>query len=188
MVIDAEVNGKLYRGIVASVLKSMVCPLILGKDFLRRHKQVTFQFDGTDDPVVFGAISQTDTKKPSTLMNVPPPPLFTNLSPDCKPIAEKSRRKNERDKQFIKEEIAKLLAEGKIEPSVSPWRSQVFVTSDENQIHRRRMVVDYSNTINRFTELDAYPMPNITEYVENISKYKVFSTYDLKSAFHQIPI
>ena len=39
------------------------------------------------------------------------------------------------------------------------------------------MVVDYSNTVNRFTELDAYPMPNVTEYVENISKYQVFSTY-----------
>jgi hypothetical protein len=186
----------------------MVSPLILGKDFLRRHSSVTFQFNGAEDPIVFGATSSSslsstentspvssDTNtsgsteiKPSNVMKVPPPPLFTNLSADCKPIADKSRRQTESNKKFIKEEVARLLAEGSIEPSVSPWRSQVLVTSDEDQNHRRRMVVDYSNTINRFTELDAYPMPNINEHIESISKYKVFSTYDLKSAFHQIPI
>ena len=51
-----------------------------------------------------------------------------------------------------------MLKEGIIEPSVSPWRAQVLVTSSEN--HKRRMVIDYSDAINKFTELDAYPMPN----------------------------
>ena len=46
------------------------------------------------------------------------------------------------------------------------------------------MVIDYSNTINRFIELDAYPMPNISKMVE----YNIFITLDLKSAYHQIPI
>ena len=191
VVIDIVVNGKLYKGIVASVMKSMVSPLILGKDFLRKHKQVTFQFDGDEDPIVFGAAACPDAtleNVSSHTMKVPCPPLFTNLSPDCKPIAEKSRRQTESNKKFIKEEVAKLVAEGSIEPSVSPWRSQVLVTSDEDDSHKRRMVVDYSNTINTYTELDAYPMPKINEYVESISQFKVYSTYDLKSAFHQIPI
>lgn len=38
------------------------------------------------------------------------------------------------------------------------------------------------------TNLDAYPLPKIDEMVNKLSKYKVFSTYDLKSAYHQIPI
>ncbi|XP_068240061.1 uncharacterized protein [Palaemon carinicauda] len=50
------------------------------------------------------------------------------------------------------------------------------------------MVIDYSQTINRFTELDAYPLPRIDETVNNVSRYKVFSTSDLKSAYHQVPI
>ena len=50
------------------------------------------------------------------------------------------------------------------------------------------MVIDYSDTINRFTELDAYPMPNISKMVEEITQYNIFTTLDLKSAYHQIPI
>ena len=50
------------------------------------------------------------------------------------------------------------------------------------------MVVDYSQTINRFTQLDAYPLPKIENLVNNIAKYKVFSTVDLHSAYHQIPL
>jgi hypothetical protein len=50
------------------------------------------------------------------------------------------------------------------------------------------MVIDYSDTINRFTELDAYPMPNVLEMVQKISQYRYFATFDLKSAYHQIPI
>ena len=50
------------------------------------------------------------------------------------------------------------------------------------------MVVDYSGTINRFTERDAYPMPNIAKMVEDIAKYNFFSTLNLQFAYHQIPI
>ena len=50
------------------------------------------------------------------------------------------------------------------------------------------MVVDYSQTINRFTELDAYPSKRIDELVERFSQYEYYSTFDLKSAYHQIPL
>ena len=50
------------------------------------------------------------------------------------------------------------------------------------------MVIDYSETINLYTEQDAYPMPNVLQMVQEISQYKYFATFDLKSAYHQIPI
>ena len=50
------------------------------------------------------------------------------------------------------------------------------------------MVIDYTETINRFTQLDAYPTPRIDDTVNQIAQYTVFSTIDLKSAYHQIPI
>ena len=90
------------------------------------------------------------------------------------------------DKGFIATEINELLEEGIIEPSDSPWRAQVVVTRSER--HRKRLVIDYSETINRFTQLDAYPMPRIDDTVNQIAQYTVFSTIDLKSAYHQIPI
>ena len=78
------------------------------------------------------------------------------------------------------------LKEGIIEPSLSPWRAQVLVTKGER--HKRRMVVDYSQTINRYTLLDAYPLPKIDEIIAQIAKGSVYSTLDLKSAYYQIPL
>ncbi|XP_059844624.1 uncharacterized protein LOC132404485 [Hypanus sabinus] len=71
------------------------------------------------------------------------------------------------------------------EPSTSPWRAQVVVVRTGQ---KNRMVVDYSQTINRFTQLDAYPLPRIADMVNQIAQYKVYSTIDLKSAYHQLPI
>ena len=57
-----------------------------------------------------------------------------------------------------------------------------------NKQHKKRMVIDYSRTINRFTELDAYPLPRIDVLVQTVSKYNFFSSLDLKNAYHQIRI
>ena len=50
------------------------------------------------------------------------------------------------------------------------------------------MCIDYSRTINLFTELDAYPLPSIESIVNEVAKWKRMSTLDLKSAYHQIKI
>ncbi|GFY72064.1 putative retrovirus-related pol polyprotein from transposon opus [Trichonephila inaurata madagascariensis] len=75
---------------------------------------------------------------------------------------------------------------GIIEPSNSPWRAQAFVIRGEN--HKPRMVVDYSQTINKYTLLDAYSLSKIEAVILKISKNKVFSKIDLQSTYHQIPI
>jgi hypothetical protein len=106
--------------------------------------------------------------------------------PNCKPICTPSRRYNSQDREFILQEINSLLSSGVIEGSTSPWRAQVVVV--KNSSHQKRMVIDYSQTINRFTQLDAYPLPLIDELIHNVSQYSVFSVIDLKSAYHQIPL
>ena len=58
----------------------------------------------------------------------------------------------------------------------------------KNARHKKRLVVDFSQTVNSYTNLDAYPLPKINELVNNIAQYRVFSTVDLKSAYHQIPL
>ena len=49
------------------------------------------------------------------------------------------------------------------------------------------MVIDYSQTINRCTYLDAYPLPRIDEQAYELAQSKIFSTLDFKSAYYQIP-
>ena len=90
-----------------------------------------------------------------------PPALFQNLNPECKPVAIKSRRYNKPNRDFIENEIQRLLKEDVIEPSSSPWHAQLVVTS--NARHKKRMVIGYSQTNNHFTNLDAYLLPRIDE-------------------------
>jgi hypothetical protein len=100
-------------------------------------------------------------------------------------VATKSRRHSAEDIQFIASEVERLLEDGIIEPSNSPWHAQAFVVKGDN--HKTRMVIDYSYTINRFAILDAYPLPRIEEVIARVTKYNIFSTVDLKTAY-QVPI
>lgn len=59
------------------------------------------------------------------------------------------------------------------------------MTKDEN--HKKRLAIDYSQTINRFTLVDAFPLPRISDMVK-IAQYRVLSTIDLRSAYHQVPL
>ena len=78
------------------------------------------------------------------------------------------------------------MANNIIEPSQSPWRAQVLVATSAQG--KQRLVIDYSQTINRYTLLDAYPLPNINCQIEQIAKYNVFTCLDLQSDYYQIPI
>ena len=142
---------------------------ILGLDFHAKHESVTFHYGGEEPSLPVCGLS---------LLNVDPPEPFANLTDDCHPIATKSRRYSHEDLVFIENEADRLLEEGIIEPSNSPWRAQVVITKDENQ--KKRLAIDYSQTINRFTLLDAFPLPRVDETVNKIAQYRIFSTIDLR--------
>ena len=171
------VNKQTYPRIKMHIFPNLCADVILGQNWQALPKSVTFKYGGSKPEV-----------KVCNLMalNVSPPPLFSYLSPNVKPIASKSRKYSEEDKAFIKEETDRLLREGIIEHNNSPWRAQVVVTKNYRQ--KKRLVIDYSLTINKFTNLDAYPLPKIDEMTNQIAQYRVFSTIDLKSAYHQVPL
>ena len=107
--------------------------------------------------------------------------LFLNLISDFKSIAKD-------DQDYIHQEVTKLFSQDIIEISSSPWRAQVVVAKDPLNRHKKRLCIDYSQTINQYTDLDVYPLPRIDDMVNNLAVYKVYSTFDLKSAYHQVPI
>ena len=144
---------------------------------MRLHNSISFKMNGPLETLnICGFVPMT----------VEPHSLFRCLHPKCQPIAIPSRRYSDYDKQFIRSEISSLLSSGVIEPSVSPWRAQVIVTQISS--HRKRLVVDYSQTINRYTLLHAYPLPLIVTLLHDVFQCNMFSILDLKSAYHQIPI
>ena len=79
-----------------------------------------------------------------TVKTSTPVRLFEHLKADCRPIATKCRSFSRPDSDFISTETKRLLQQGLIKPSNSPWRAQPLVVTQEN--HVRRMVIDYSQT------------------------------------------
>ena len=177
--INVNIQGRIYKNLELTVMDDLCVKLLLGLDFQGKHESVVFKYGGPLPPLVI--CNATGTIKTE------PPQLFAYLSNDCKPIAAKSRKYSQEDRLFMKQEKDYLLSNGLIEPSNSPWRAQVLITGDGIN-HRKRMVIDYSETINKFTYLDAYPLPRIDDTVNKIAQYTVYSTFDLKSAYYQIPL
>ena len=178
--INMEINGKMYYNNKFYVMENICVRVILGLDFLKRHSRVVLEFGGKDDSFHIKSCCLSTLK-------MQPPSLFANLTEDCKPIATKSRRYSATDKAFISKTVAELMQNKKVEPSNSPWRAQVLCVGGDGT-HRRRMAVDYSMTINKFTLPDAYPLPKIDELTDRLAHYTYFSTLDLKSAYLQIPL
>ena len=152
--VTIKYQGHTYKDFHLSVMPGLCCDLILGLDFQSQHDSVTFKYGGTKPPLSVCGF---------TTLNIEPPSPFENLTADCHPIATNSRRYSQDDLTVIGNEVERLLKEGIIEPSQSPWRAQVVITKDEN--HKKRLAIDYSQTINRFTQLDAFPLPRISDTV-----------------------
>ena len=169
-------QGQKYEGVRFGVLESLCNDVILGLDFQAQHRSVTFDFGGDKPSLTVCGL---------TTLNIPPVEPFKNLTSECRPIITKSRHYSNDDKTFIDRECRRLLKEGIIENCQSPWRAQVVVVKRDG---KKRLAIDYSQTINRFTLLDAFPLPNINDLVNEIAQFRVFSTVDLKSAYHQIPL
>ena len=160
--VNFTMQNRKYSNVKLLVLENLCADIILGQDFMGQHKSVVFEFGGCEPSLHISAL---------TAMNVPPPSLFEHLTDDCKPVAVKYNNSN-----FIHEETQKLLQKGIIKQSTSPWRAQVLVVSDDDGTHKKGMVIDCKQTINKFTELDAYPLPDSEQMVRDISKYSWFST------------
>lgn len=176
--LNLSFRGMSYDKVKFLILPDLCIDVILGLPFLKEHSTVSVKYGGPRGDLVLCSLAA---------LSIEPPRIFTNLSPDCHPIVTKSRKFSTPDNEFIKQEVKRMTSEDIIEKCTEscPWRAQVHIV---NSSRKRRLVVDYSQTINRFTLLDAYPLPNIDDLVNKIAKYKVFSTIDLKSAYHLVPL
>lgn len=91
-------------------------------------------------------------------------------------------------KEEINKQIGELLENDVIKPSTSPYNSPLWIVPkkpDAKGNKRWRLVIDY-RMLNEKTIKDSYPLPNITEILDQLGSAKYFSTFDLASGFHQI--
>ncbi|KAJ9061020.1 hypothetical protein DSO57_1039623 [Entomophthora muscae] len=102
---------------------------------------------------------------------------------DAKPVASWFYRLPQSKKEFVQNEILKLLKQGMIRPSKYPWASPIVVVPKKgNKLH---MCVNYI-PLNKVTISDHYPMPRISDILASFGGSQWFSNIDLFSGFHQI--
>ncbi len=112
---------------------------------------------------------------------------------DATPVKQRAYRMNLANQQELDDQIAQLLKENIIEVSDSEWRSSCFLVRKKdinpNSPPRFRLVIDYRR-LNALTKPVFYPMPTFDQLADNLSETKatIFSSLDLKSAYHQLLI
>ena len=123
-------------------------------------------------------------------------PIETPL--DALPIASKLYPLALKHHQFVKEELQKFLQAGLIERSMSPYTSPILVVNKKSQdssaelSDTRWLVIDY-RALNRLaptvqTILALVHTPNIDQIWAKLKNAKYFSTLDIRSGFHHMPI
>lgn len=106
------------------------------------------------------------------------------------PVYTKSYRYPFCHKEEVQRQIMKMLEQGIVRHSSSPWSSPVWVVPkklDASGQRKWRLVIDYRK-LNEKTLDDRYPIPNITDILDKLGKCQYFSTLDLASGFHQIEL
>jgi len=106
------------------------------------------------------------------------------------PIHTKSYRYPYCHKEEVQRQISKMLEQGIIQHSHSPWSSPIWIVPkklDASGKRKWRLVVDYRK-LNEKTIDDRYPLPLITDLLDKLGKCNYFTTLDLASGFHQIEI
>ena len=114
-------------------------------------------------------------------------------TPDVDPhraINVKSYRIPEIHKEEVQRQTEKMLADGVIQHSSSPWNSPILVVPkklDSSGKTKWRVVVDFRK-LNDVTVGDSFPIHVIPDVLDSMGKSKYFSTVDCAIGFWQIPV
>ena len=92
-----------------------------------------------------------------------------------------SREEREEVREFVKEQLRK----GYIRPSKSPQTVPVFFIGKKDG--KKRMVQDY-RYLNEWTIKNNYPLPLISDILENIGTKKLFMKMDLRWGYNNMRI
>jgi hypothetical protein len=102
-----------------------------------------------------------------------------------RPVREALRRHPQAHLQFIDSEVDRLLKLDIVEPSASPWASNIVLVQKKNG--QLRMCIDFRK-VNALTYKDAYPIPKIDACLDVLGGSKFFSSLDLKQGYWQVEI
>ena len=104
---------------------------------------------------------------------------------NAKPCREPWRRQPQVMQEAIDKQVASMEKAEIIEPSASPWGSNVVMVKKKDG--SLRFCVDYRR-LNAATRKDVYPLPKIESCLDALNGARYFSTFDLRAGYHQVMV
>ena len=104
---------------------------------------------------------------------------------DARPVKQPMRRIPIHQQDAVDKELDKMIDEGIIEESNSPWSSPLVIVKKKCGAIR---ICSDMRVLNDLTVKDAYPIPNTSECLESLSGARWFCSLDLCQGYFQIPI
>lgn len=101
------------------------------------------------------------------------------------PVTYRPYRLSLSEREKVKTIVNELLDTGIIRESTSEYASPIILVAKKNG--DTRLCVDY-RALNRKTLKERFPMPLIDDQIDSLSGQVFFSTLDLKSGYHQVPV
>jgi len=102
-----------------------------------------------------------------------------------KPFRQTMRRYPPAHLRTIDDSLDGMLKQGVIEPTSSPWASNIVLARKKDGSYR--VCIDYRQ-LNELTKKDAYLLPRTDECFDALSGSCLFSTFDLRSGYYQLAI
>lgn len=109
---------------------------------------------------------------------------------DTPPLHERQYRIPQTLRTEVDRQVQKMLDEGIVRHSTSPYNAPIVVVpkkSDNSGQRKWRLAVDFRK-LNDVIIGDSYPLPNITEIIDQLGNSKYYTPLDLASGYHQIQI
>lgn len=110
--------------------------------------------------------------------------MVINLT-DHQPFTYRPYRMAEMEKEKVRTIVSELLGAGIVRESSSCYASPVLLVKKKDG--HDRMCIDYRK-LNLKTIKDRYPLPRIDDQIDKLSGCSVFTSLNLSSGYHQIPI
>ena len=105
------------------------------------------------------------------------------LVPGAQPVHRRCYRMSPAEREVVQEYVEKLLKNGWVVPSTSPWGAPILLVPKPDGT--MRVCVDY-RALNALTIKNKFALPRVDDLIDSLSGAKVFSALDLASGYWQI--
>jgi hypothetical protein len=108
----------------------------------------------------------------------------------CRGIASRNYQIPEALKDELQRIIDEMRCDKIIRHSSGPWDSPIIlVKNKEDASKKEKLRLDvHFRRLNQVTVGDSYPLPLISDILGALGKARYFTTLDLASVFHQVPL